>query len=759
MTMRSRLTLPFGVLSVMSLAACCPCRYGDATNTAANANANAGASSSAPVPLVPYVWKSVITLGGGFVTGIIFSPVEKDLIYARTDIGGAYRWNPADSTWIPITDMFGPAESNYLGVDSLMADPKDPNRVYMAVGTYTASWGDLGAMMRSSNRGETWEKTEMPIKMGGNENGRSTGERLAVDPNDTNIIYYGSRRAGLWRSTDRGVSYSELKSFPVKDAANGFGTTFINVDVKSGTPGKASALIYVGFASLDNTSLYRSKDAGASWEPVPGQPKGVMPSHGDFDKDGVLYLSYGNGPGPSDLTTGSVWKYVAKGDVWTNITPIVPSENDKFGYGGLSANPNKSGVLMVTTLDRWTKGDEILRSEDGGKSWKAIGPKVMRDDGGAKYLYWGRKDPSSTGWMGEITVDPFNDARAMYVTGQGIWASNDAHEAWVDKPTHWKFTNRGLEECAVNDVVSPPTGVPLLSAVGDLGGFMHESLDEAPAGGMFQNPIMSWGSAIDFAEKKPELVVRVGNSDKKENGAISTDQGKTWKPFAAQITGWGGSIAIASDGANMVWSPKDGPPVHSTDLGVSWKRAVGLPEPGKAPDWAAVALKVGSDRVNPKKFYAYSSKDGQALVSTDGGAKFEVTFDALPALPEYETHHAHVETPYGVEGEVWITTGKELYRSKDSGKRFDTVDSVEKCNDVGFGKSPAGKSYPAVFISGTVNGVFGYFRSDDEAKTWVRINDDRHQFGGSPAVAGDPRVFGRIYVGTHGRGIFYADPK
>lgn len=754
--MRSRLSLPLQLLSLISLAACCPCRYGDAPSTAANASADTASTSS---PLVPYTWKSVITLGGGFVTGIVFSPVEKDLIYARTDIGGAYRWNPVDGTWLPLTDMLGPSESNYLGVDSLTVDPKDPNRVYMAVGTYTASWGGSGAIMRSTNRGETWERTEMPIKMGGNEYGRSMGERLAVDPNDTNVIYYGSRRAGLWRSADRGVSWNEVKGFPVKDEANGIGITFINIDAKSGAAGKPSALVYAGNASLDSTSLYRSKDAGETWEAVPGQPKGVMPSHGDFDKDGVLYLSYGNGPGPGELTTGSVWKYVSKGDVWTNITPVAPSEGDKFGYGGLSANPNKSGVLMVTTLDRWTKGDEIFRSEDGGKSWKAAGPKAVRDDGGAKYLYWGRKEPSAVGWMGDIALDPFNDARAMYVTGQGIWASTDAHEVWSDKPSHWRFTNRGLEECVVNDLVSPPSGVPLLSVVGDLGGFRHDSLDEAPVGGMFQNPIFGWGSGIDFAEQKPELVVRVGNNDKKENGAISTDQGKTWKPFASQIVGWGGAVAIAPDGSNILWSPKDGPPVFSTDLGATWKPSIGLPEPGKAPGWAAVALKVASDRVNPKKFYAYSSKDGQALVSTDGGAKFAVTFDALPALPEYETHFGHIETPFGVEGDVWVTSGKELYRSKDSGKHFDTVDSVEKCSAVGFGKAPTGKSYPAVYISGTVNGVFGYYRSDDEAKTWVRINDDRHQFGGSGAVSGDPRVFGRIYIGTHGRGSFYADPK
>jgi hypothetical protein len=40
----------------------------------------------------------------------------------------------------------------------------------------------------------------------------------------------------------------------------------------------------------------------------------------------------------------------------------------------------------------------------------------------------------------------------------------------------------------------------------------------------------------------------------------------------------------------------------------------------------------------------------------------------------------------------------------------------------------------------------------------VRLNDDQHQFGStSTAITGDPRTYGRVYVGTNGRGILYRD--
>ena len=79
---------------------------------------------------------------------------------------------------------------------------------------------------------------------------------------------------------------------------------------------------------------------------------------------------------------------------------------------------------------------------------------------------------------------------------------------------------------------------------------------------------------------------------------------------------------------------------------------------------------------------------------------------------------------------------------------------------LGFGKAAPGHAYPALYVTGqTRSGASGVFRSDDTGQTWVRINDDAHQYGYSgQEVTGDPRIYGRVYMGTNGRGIFYADP-
>ena len=369
---------------------------------------------------MPYKWKNVVVLGGGFVSGIVFSPVEKDLIYARTDVGGAYRWNQADKTWIPLNDDL-PRDSNFLGIESMAADPVDANKVYLAVGTYTGSWVGNGAILRSNDKGNTWNTVDMPIKMGGNENGRSMGERLAIDPNQPSILYFGSRKNGLWKSTDSGAKWDKVASFTASDGDKGIGIPLVFFDKKSGAKGKPTPDVYAAVANNDG-SLYRSTDAGATWKLVPKQPTGVMASHAEFDSAGMLYVSYGNGPGPNDISDGAVWKFEPKTEKFTNITPLKPTADDKFGYGGLSVDAAHPGTLMVSTIDRWSKGDEIYRSTDGGKKWKPLLPKVVRDDAGAKYLYWHKDEPIGRGWMGDIAIDPFNPGRVMYVTGAGIWA-------------------------------------------------------------------------------------------------------------------------------------------------------------------------------------------------------------------------------------------------------------------------------------------------------------------------------------------------
>lgn len=110
-----------------------------------------------------FSWGNVVMGGGGFVSGIITSKTEKNVIYARTDVGGAYRWNETNQAWVPITDFLGSNCTGLFGIEAIALDPQLSERVYMLAGT---SYFDDGKTMifRSNNYGNTWDTINVTAK-------------------------------------------------------------------------------------------------------------------------------------------------------------------------------------------------------------------------------------------------------------------------------------------------------------------------------------------------------------------------------------------------------------------------------------------------------------------------------------------------------------------------------------------------------------------------------------------------------------------
>ncbi|WP_025678910.1 X2-like carbohydrate binding domain-containing protein [Paenibacillus massiliensis] len=729
-------------------------------------------------PSESYAWKSVVTGGGGgFIPGIIFNESEQDLIYARTDIGGAYRWNPSDESWIPLTDWVGFEDWNKNGVDALATDPVDPDRVYMAVGTYTNDWDpDNGYILRSTDRGNTWAETQLPFKVGGNMPGRSMGERLAVDPNKNNILYFGARSGnGLWKSTDYGATWTQVNAFPNPgtyievpgDSYQGdiVGLSWITFDKSSSAPGTATQTIYVGVADKSN-SVFRSTDGGVTWTAIPGQPTGYIPHHGVLSANGDLYISYIDGAGPYRGEKGAVWKLDTATGVWTDVSPLKSNDPDlHFGFGGLTVDAQNPDTVMVASLNAWWPDEQIYRSTNGGETWSPIWEwdgypgrklKYKQDISAAPWLDFGSHPapPETTpklGWMiGDLEIDPFDSDRMMYGTGATLYGS--------DNVTKWDEPNgkidisvmaKGIEETYVRDLISPPTGAPLISALADISGFRHTQLDAVPTR-MHLNPSNSF--SLDYAELDPGFVVRAGGVDANYPTAkifgLSRDGGANW--YTAnhpQTKEGGGTVALAADGEAIVWSLAEGV-YYTTNSGNSWTLSTGIP----------AGAKVASDRVNPDKFYGFSA--GTFYVSNNGGATFTAT--AATGLPG--SGDLDFKAMPGREGDIWLAGGSKdglygLWHSTDSGASFTKLSNVQEANVVGFGKAAPDQNYMAIYTSAKVDDVRGVFRSDDAGASWVRINDDEHQYASiNVAITGDPRIYGRVYLGTNGRGILYADP-
>jgi len=106
-----------------------------------------------------------------------------------------------------------------------------------------------------------------------------------------------------------------------------------------------------------------------------------------------------------------------------------------------------------------------------------------------------------------------------------------------------------------------------------------------------------------------------------------------------------------------------------------------------------------------------------------------------------------------------VPTNNGLLHSQDSGATWQAVTAVGGASAVGFGIPATTGTYPAVYLAGSVNGTWGTYRSDDAGTTWQRIDDPQHQFGVISVLAGDRNQYGRVYLGTSGRGIVYGDPQ
>jgi hypothetical protein len=706
-----------------------------------------------------YAFNPVTIMAGGYIPNIVAHPTEKGLFYVRTDMGGAYRWDTILEKWIPLLDFTDASHyTNYLGPESIALDPTDPNKLYIATGMYT---GNQAYLLYSENRGQSFKFYPFPspvaTTLGSNSNGRAEGERLAVNPFNPSELFFATRRNGLWQSENRGQTWSQVTTFPITGTSDP-GLGFVLFDRF------LSGRIFVG--NLVSGGLYQSLDDGATWALVPGQPAGNFAvgtgtrktQKAVINKNGILYLTLGDQAGPNNMVNGEVWKLDTTTGTWTNITPAGAVRG---GFIGLDVDSQQPDTVVMATFDRWYPIDTIYLSRDAGATWKDLGwlanykPSSIAK---SPWLAWGGT-PKFGWWMSALVIDPTDSDHLMYATGATIFATHNlsaADSATVQgEGPYWDVEAQGVEECAVLALISPLTGAHLLSGTGDVGGFRHDDFTTSPST-MMTNPIFGNGTGLDWAGQNPSFIVRTGNTA--PNGAYSVNGGTDWTRFGVTVTA-SLKVAVSADASVIYLSSRE----YSLDNGTT---LMATPTTGTGSLPSSSMSAIFSDKVRPKVFYAFQSSTGTfySTYQADGNEN-GYTWTAMSATLPFASLRLMVPV-YNQAGDIWLTQSTALYHSTDFGVTWTKINAsgtaalLTNVTTVAVGAPKTAGAYPSIFVYGTYNGIQGIFRSDTKGTRWIRVSDDAHNYGGpaaAPTFVGDPRVYGRIYMGMNGRGLIYGD--
>jgi hypothetical protein len=780
------------------------------------------ASATSP-PVAPgWTWRYARIEGMGFVTGLVIQPESPHTIFIKTDVGGVYRFDRANERWIPMMDGFPLEERGALDIEAFATIPGSPlGLAVLAPRTHPTDldvWGGrdrYGEVWRTFDGGATWQPLgllDRAIRVAGNGEYRGfTGERLAVDPAQPERMLVASRIHGLHVREADGT-WSTATGLPdvlpwvnpadPKDESYGWNTpghTFVLFDPSGGTtPEGATRIVYVG----DHASgVHRSEDGGRSFAAIPSSPP--YPARAVVAPDGTLYVStvrQATGPDAGQPEVGGLFRWTPgqpEGNGWTEITPFAawnPSLRDVRPYAGMSVHPAQPSILLAAT----SGGIDKLLSLDRGATWTRFEsdpiadappyhPPPTPDNYFSKPASWGNV---------VMAFDPADPSQAWTQNGFGVVRILDVLAPTVSFA--WEMAN--LEELVLHSVLVPPVpfsedGAAFLTSCMDMMGFRHESADEVPAARIGSGsglPVqIGQAQGLAFSGQVPTSAAFVGWDTwqpwRSLTGA-SSDNGRTWTPFADTTPGIAGRIALAAtDPANIVWEPSQWRALHvSFDGGASWETAVDLDaefDPDN-PNWNVVgwAFHVSNpwwqgshlvaDRVEAGRFYRYTW--GQWSTSADGGRTWTRGFsawslgDAAPSPWVIQTRLV----PHPTRArEIWIagmpnegTDPSPLYRTTDAGTSVEVVPTIDRATHVGFGKGrPGGPA--AIYILGRPASApgeqalpWGAWISLDDAATWTLVSTPNTDgFQRAAALDGDMRVEGRVYVATSGRGVFVGE--
>ena len=717
-----------------------------------------------------YSWATLPIGAGGFVTGLAATASDgAPVLYARTDVGGAYRFDPATSTWRQML-VAGSLDDGELQqgdyfVASIAVSATDPDVVAVAVGDdFNPEPGEQvgeqdGRVLWSTDGGVTWRGSSQRWSIAANQSQRVGREQLAIDPTEPTRALMGTQRQGLWRTEDSGATWHQVPDDVVPHGQLGApqddqtGVSSVSYLVPSGTDSAPVAVVGVTGQGLYATTAPAQRD---EWNRIATIDSGEVPSSATADGDGLMIAL--NTPGAADARLVRLAPDAADGLAVEDVE--VPADASAWLVAVSPHDPD-----LIALSDEAVRDGHFWTSQDGGASWQSHDVEI--DAGAIAWL--GATDLDDYMSSGALVFDPIDPDRLWFAEGMAVWHT-DAPTA----PTVvWTAESTGIEELVVSDIVVPPGG-DLIVTVADRQGFRFTDVGAVPARTLVDERFAS-GADVDYSGGQPERLAWIGAQSNlapdqaQPRGATSVDGGATWQEMSGmEPEMYGGEVAVsATDPDRMVWLPaqRGGTAPRglftSDDAGRSWR----LGPPGLDMDtlhqnfWWFSRRALAADRVDASMYLM--ADDARFSVSDDGGQSWRDAAFAPPCRRDVDCHvYGQVRALPDRAGHLWASTGSAgLFRTSDAGEsRWHRVGDFDDAGPFGFGAPVDGSEHPAVYLHGTSRGREGVWRTIDGGDRWELLSEHP---GGIAAlvnvVTGDPDVPGRVYVGFAGVGAVIGD--
>lgn len=703
--------------------------------TQASTNLSYGTTATATLGNALSQWKPLKVGGGGVLSGIDVARDGTQVI--RTDTYGAYIWSGTEwkqlltSTSMPASVAAAIVQE---GVYELQVSESNSNVMYMMY---------MGQVLKTTDKGTTWTLTNFTkVAADPNDNYRTNGQKMAIDPNNPNVVFVGTAHDGMFVTRDGGTTWQSVTGVPRSGTdSSGIspGIAGITFNTAAGVTGGNTNTIY---ASSYGNGVYQSNDGGVTWSRTNGGPADVQ--YAALSSDGAYYVAANNSSELWKYDHGTWSKLLSSYNYWITAVAVNPLDPSEVVVVGTNSNPNVS--------------------HDGGLTWSGFGAVNQTT---ATDIPWLAGTGGTGGQLGSagLVFNPLVPNQLITTGGTGVWNTVLPSNWSVNTPVVWNSQTMGIEQLCANQILIAPGGKPVVASW-DRAFFYIDNPDQFPTtyGPVANTFVAGW--SLDYAASNPNFLVGIADWWGTEQSGYSTDGGQTWHQFATMpaFAGHtiGGTIA-ASSPLDIVWAPANGfQPYFTNDGGQSWN-PVNLPG---VSDWSGFnwayyfnAATVTADRVLADTFYLYYAGQG-VFRSTDDGKNW--TKLTSGELSPHSYFSSKLESVPGQAGNLFFTggpngdTNEPFLRSVDGGATWTSIPTVTQVTVFGFGAPATAGSYPAIYIAGYVNNVYGIWQSNDNAQSWTKLEDyPLDSLAQIRSIEGDPDVYGRVYVGLTGDGFAY----